>query len=173
MLDLAGKFEEQLQKKFSDAFMNEHFMFYFGGGCFDKYKASDSTWNEHEFVSLKNGIYCLGYLAYSINRRTNSVYNMRVINFGPKSSIFSNDFKQFLVDIFEKFGFRKLSFGVYIGNPAEKMYDRYIRKFNGRIVGTEKEASMLVNGRFYDYKSYEIFREDYLYVKKRGRRTLL
>lgn len=165
MLDLAAKHETELQVKFADAFMNSQNLFYFGGGYSDKYKASESTWNRHEFVSLKTDE-VIGYLAYSVNRRTNSAFDMCAINFGEKNLTFSNDFMRFLKDIFEKFKFRKLTFGVYIGNPAEKMYDRYIRKFGGRVVGISKEADMLMDGNFYDYKEYEIFRDDYLKAVK-------
>jgi hypothetical protein len=161
MLELAAKYENELQIKFADAFMDVKNLFYFGGGYTDKYKASETTWNKHEFVSLVDGK-VVGYLSYSINQRTNSADGMCAINFGSKNPTFSKDFMQFLKNIFEKYHFRKLSFGVYIGNPAEKMYDRYIKKFGGHIVGVEKESNMLIDGNFYDYKMYEIFRTDYL-----------
>ena len=161
LLDLAAKHEAELQIKFSDAFMDERNLFYFGGGYMDKYKASDSTWNKHEFVSLGNGK-VMGYLSYNINQRTNSADGMCAINFEGKNPTFSKDFMQFLKNIFEKYHFRKLSFGVYIGNPAEKMYDRYIKKFGGHIVGVEKESNMLTDGNFYDYKMYEMFHDDYM-----------
>ena len=165
LLELAAKYETELQGKFADAFMDEHNLFYFGGGYMDKYKASDSTWNRHEFVSLNDGK-VIGYLSYNINQRTNSAEGMCAINFGGKSPTFSKDFMRFLKDIFEKYHFRKLSFGVYIGNPAERMYDRYINKFGGRIVGIEKKSTMLADGNFYDYKMYEIFRDDYIRAVK-------
>jgi len=165
LIELAAKHEVELQEKFADAFMDERNLFYFGGGYMDKYKVSDSTWNRHEFVSLNDGK-VIGYLSYNINQRTNSADGMCAINFGGKSLTFSKDFMQFLKNIFRKYHFRKLSFGVYIGNPAEIMYDRYIKKFGSRIVGVEKESNMLADGKFYDYKQYEIFRDDYLKAVK-------
>lgn len=161
MLELAAKYELELQIKFADAFVEERNKYYFTGGYTNRYKATDSTWNIHEFVSTKNGE-VIGYLAYSIDRRTNSTSGLCAISFEAKSLTFSKDFMQFLKDIFEKYCFRKLSFGVYIGNPVEKMYDRHIKKFGGRIVGTWKEDTMLSDGKFYDYKAYEIFRTDYI-----------
>lgn len=136
-------------------------MFYFSGGYISKYKASEDTWTKHEFVSTKGGK-ILGYLAYDVDRRTNSANGLCAINFEIKSITFSKDFMRFLKDIFEKYQFRKLSFGVYAGNPAERMYNRYIQKFGGRIVGILKSETILTDGNFYDYKMYEIFRDDYL-----------
>lgn len=170
MLDLAIKHEPELQTLFADAFLDTRNRFYFGGGYSDKYKADESTWNKHEFVSVKNNK-VIGYLSYNIDRRTNSANSLVAINFGERNLTFSRDFRQFLSDIFEKYGFRKLTFGVFIGNPAEKMYDRYIRKFGGRIVGINKEAGLLIDGKFYDYKEYEIFRNDYLSKLIGGKRN--
>ena len=65
-------------------------------------------------------------------------------------------------DIFKKFNFRKLSFGVYVGNPIEKSYDRLIRKYGGRIVGIKIEDTRLIDGKFYDFKMYEIFKNEYI-----------
>ncbi len=161
LLELAAKYETALQIKFADAFMDEKNKFYFTDGYTDKYKAANSTWGLHEFVSV-NGESILGYIAYSVNRRTNSVSSLCAINFGSKSITFSKDFMQALKDIFEKYHFRKLNFGVHVGNPAEKMYDRYIRKFGGRVVGTYEADTMLSDGKYYDYKVYEIFQTDYL-----------
>lgn len=161
MLEPAALHEAELQKLFATAFLDEHYKFYFTGGWTDKYKAAEGTLNIHEFASVKNDC-VIGYLAYQIDRRANSTDGLCAINFKKKSVTFSKDFLRFLKDIFEKYRFRKLSFGVFIGNPAEKMYDRYIRKFGGRIVGISRENSMLEDGKFYDYKMYEIFRSDYL-----------
>lgn len=161
MLKIASEYEAELQNRFADAFMDERYKFYFTDGWTNKYKAADSTWAVHEFVSVQSEN-VIGYIAYSVNRRTNSASSLCAINFQGKSVAFSKDFLQALKDIFEKYHFRKLSFGVYIGNPAEKMYDRYIQKFGGRIVGVSKADSMLSDGRFYDYKQYEIFQKDYV-----------
>lgn len=160
LLELAAKHEAELQEKFADAFIDKRNIFYFSGGYISKYKASENTWDKHEFVSAKGGK-ILGYLSYDIDRRTNSANGLCAINFETKSITFSKDFMRFLKDIFEKYQFRKLSFGVFIGNPAEKMYDKYIQKFGGKVVGISKDETILTDGNFYDYKMYEIFHDDY------------
>ena len=49
-----------------------------------------------------------------------------------------------------------------MGNPIEKMYDKYINKYGGRIIGINKQSTKLQDENYYDVKYYEIFREDYL-----------
>jgi hypothetical protein len=43
-----------------------------------------------------------------------------------------------------------------VGNPAERMYDKFIEKYNGRVVGIKKNEVKLVDGKFYGLKLYEI-----------------
>lgn len=160
MLDIAQKYTDILKLKFSETIYNEKYKFYNNGWC-DEYRPSDTTWHTHEFVSTYKGE-VIGYIAYSINRNEYDVCALKAINFTDNKIIFGRDLIRALKDIFEKFKFRKLSFGVYVGNPIEKSYDKMIQKYNGRIVGIKKKDTRLSDGNFYDYKIYEIFREDYL-----------
>lgn len=161
MLDMAIKYEPQLQGLFCDIAFDDKYKFFSGSCWSEKYVAETSTWNKHEFVSVHNGV-VLGYLKYSIDRSNETAYALQIINFSYKDNIqFSKDLYQFLVDIFEKFQFRKLKFCCYVGNPIEKMYDKYIDKFGGRIVGIYKEDTKLIDGNYYDLKEYEILRKDY------------
>lgn len=73
-------------------------------------------------------------------------------------------------DIFEKFGFKKLSFGVVVGNPVEKQYDRLVRKYKGRIVGVKEQHAKLYDGKYYDVKLYEIISDHYFSNKQNKER---
>ena len=166
MLEIATKHETELQRLFADIAFDEKFKFFHGASWTEKYKASESTWATHEFVSVKDGN-VVGYLKYSIDRDSNTAYKMAAVNFSHKGiPCFSKDFMQFLIDIFEKFRFRKLKFCCYVGNPIEKMYDKYIKKYGGRIVGIEKEESKLIDGLYYDLKLYEILSCQYYAAKR-------
>lgn len=164
MLDIATKYEEKLQELFANISFEEKYKYSSGCTYRDKYEASKSTWQMHEFVSVYNDK-ILGYLRYSIDREAYKVDSLYIVNFTNPNIIFANDLKQLLIDIFEKFKFRKLSFSCFIGNPIEKSYDKIIAKFGGRIVGIQIEDSKLIDGEYYDLKLYEILREDYLKSK--------
>lgn len=167
MLDIAGKYETQLQEKFADIAFDEKFMFLFGSSYRDQFECSKSSWTRHEFVSIYDNK-VIGYLKYSIDRDANGAYAMQIVNFSYKDNIhFSKDLKQFLTNIFDKFQFRKLDFCCYVGNPIEKMYDKYIKKYGGRVVGIKKEEDKLLDGNYYDLKLYEISLKDYLQNKSK------
>ena len=48
-----------------------------------------------------------------------------------------------------------------IGNPIEKSYDKMVKKYGGRIIGTYKEDVKLIDGEYYDKKLYEILSSEY------------
>lgn len=103
----------------------------------------------------------IGYIAYDVARGDNSVSGLRIINFSDNKAVFGVDLVKALKDIFEKYKFRKLNFNVVIGNPIEKSYDKMIKKYGGRIIGTYKEDVKLIDGEYYDTKLYEILASEY------------
>jgi hypothetical protein len=54
-----------------------------------------------------------------------------------------------------------MKFNVVIGSPNEKIYDRLIKLYNGRIVGVFKKDVRLMDNKLYDVKHYEIFKDDF------------
>jgi hypothetical protein len=117
-------------------------------------------------VSIDKNDNVLGLFRAEINRVTDKISSLVIVSFCDKCNItFSKDLYQFLQDLFEKYNFRKIEFSVVIGNPIEKMYDKYIKKYGGRIVGIKKQSSKLQDGKYYDVKLYEIFRDKYLKSK--------
>lgn len=106
-----------------------------------------------------------------INRADGDIaHDLNIINFEDEPSMtFARDLGQALTDIFEKYYFRKLNFCVIVGNPAEKAYDKMIKKYGGRVVGYRRENTRLFDGKYYDEKLYEVMRDDYFNAKQRNR----
>jgi hypothetical protein len=46
-------------------------------------------------------------------------------------------------------------------------YDRLVKKFGGRVVGVYKDDCLLIDNKYYDYKTYEIFKDEYMKYKAR------
>lgn len=167
MLDIALKYIDELKKLYINTWHQDKYKYY-NYQCFWKMPTFDeSTWDGHDFVSLNEKGEIIGAIGYSINRPTESVCGLGIINFTDANDVtFGKDVIQAIKDIFEKYNFRKLSCCVVIGNPIEKTYDKLIPKYGGRIVGIEKQETKLCDNRYYDVKRYEILREDYIRVKK-------
>lgn len=169
MLKLAYPYKQQLEQKFIETMFVDKFKYYYCSSYHDyELNLANSSWNDLDFVSVDKNDNVIGFLSAKIHRGDEMVSSLRVINFYDLNYTFSKDFHQFLNDLFVKFKFRKVSFSVVVGNPAEKMYDKYIEKYSGRVVGVKKKDIKLYDGEYYDFKMYEIFRDDYV-NKKRGK----
>ncbi|WP_341877608.1 hypothetical protein [Defluviitalea saccharophila] len=163
MLKPAQLYTNELKKKFWEIAFEDKYMFV-NDGYSEDYQPSNNTWNEHEFVSISDIGELLGYIRYNVNQRSEVVSGLCAINFS-NSIIYARDLFKAIDDVFRKYKYRKLKFGVFIGNPVEKTYDKLINKYGGRIIGISKADAKLLDGEWHDYKYYEIFREDYLKVR--------
>ena len=162
MLDIANKYEKELQELFMNTWHNEKYMYHNSRTYYDLYKKMDSTWNANEFVSKDSNGNIIGYIGYDCERTTESVGGLNIINFSDNKVVFGRDVIRVLKCAFEKYNFRKISFSVVVGNPIEQSYDKLIQKYGGRIVGVKKEHCRLIDGNYYDLKMYEIFKDDYI-----------
>lgn len=160
MLDIANKYEKELQELFMNTWFDEKYKYYYGN-YYNEFKVDNSTYDRHQFISKDIKGKIIGYISYNIDRASHIVDGLNIINFTDDKITFALDLKIVLKDIFEKFKFRKITFCVVVGNPIEKSYDKIIKKYNGEIVGIQRKHAKLVDGEYYDVKIYEIFLEDY------------
>jgi len=168
MLKLSFPHKTELNKVYQSVIYDDRYMFYNFSSYWDMEVALDnSSWNAIEFLSMDDSGKILGMFRAKIDRAANNCSSLGVINFGEKNITFSRDFHQFLENLFEKFGLHKLEFNIAVGNPAEKMYDRFIHRYGGRIVGILKESTRLHDNKLYDVKLYELFNRDYFEAKQR------
>jgi len=169
MLDVANKYEKELQLLFVDTWYKDKYKYYHYACFYDAYKNSDSTWEGNRFVSKNKSGNIIGYIGYSLSRTNDYANGLCAINFTDNKVVFGRDLIQVLDDIFTKFNIRKLSFSVVVGNPVERSYDRLIKQYGGSIVGIKKKEVKLMDNKYYDSKMYEIFREDYLLHKNKNK----
>lgn len=111
-----------------------------------------------------------GVISFNIDWATAKACNLHVASFGPNPITFAKDVKEAIDWIFTKFNCEGLDFGVVIGNPAEKIWDKTIKKLNGKVVGYYKRDVKLIDNKLYDMKVYEVMKEDYFeseYYKRR------
>ena len=164
MLDFAFKHLDEIKALHINTWYKERYKYFNYHPFYEVPKFEEGTWNEHGFVSLNNSGDVIGLIHYSINRSSEIVTGLSIINY-TEDITFGKDVIQAIEDIFEKYNFRRLSFDVVVGNPIEKTYDRLILKYGGRIVGTERQKAKLYDGKYYDVKLYEVLKEDYIKMR--------
>jgi hypothetical protein len=160
LLEPAIKYREQLEKLQYNLWFEDKYKFWNNDVYYESMTVDTTTWNRHQFVSVSSGE-VIGYIAYNVVRADHRANALSIINFSDNKMVFGKDLMCALRDIFQKYKFNKLSFSVVIGNPIEKSYDKMIKKYGGRIVGTCKADVKLIDGEYYDRKLYEILAEEY------------
>lgn len=162
MLKLAIQYKEQLDKLLQNIVFDDRFKFYINdSGPELTVKINDDCWKNLQFVSILNDR-VIGLFEANINRQSNMVTGMAIINFTGKANlVFAKDFRQFFYDLFLKYDFNKVEWGVVVGNPAEIIYDKFVAKRGGRVVGVYRESNRLWDGKLYDYKMYEILKREF------------
>ena len=169
MLKLAYAYKDKLNEVYQKIIFNKKYKYY-NYGVYWNYNITveDNSWGKIQMVSMDSKDNILGYFIANIDRNSNKVDSLGVMNFEEKDNIvFSKDLYKFIIKVFVKFNIRKIEFCVVIGNPIQKMYDKYINKYGGRVIGIKKKAVKLDDGNYYDEKHYEIFREDFIYSFQR------
>ena len=173
MLKLAIQYKEKLNQAWQSIIFQEKYQFYICGNSWHyNIDLADNSWEKLQMVSVDAEDNVIGYLAADIDRYTYKVSNIGAINFGDVSITFSMDLYQFLTELFTKHKFRKIEWFVIVGNPAEKLYDKIIAKYGGRIIGIRREATITADGTIRDEKEYEIFKTDYEAAQARLRGAL-
>lgn len=161
MLELAKLYEGQVKEKLLHTIDDPYYMYYHLNDSVDLYDIKDSNWHELQYVSINNEGDVLGYLYARITRQSRNITDLSIMKFDKDSNIFAIDLMRFFDKLLLKRNFNKINFEVVIGNPIEAMYDKFVDKYGGRIVGVKLKDTVLMDGNHYDIKIYEISREEY------------
>jgi hypothetical protein len=164
MLALAIQYAPQLQEYYQRTLTDEKYRYYMHGirRYFIPIEPDDT--NKLQYVSLGAYGNVLGLFECNLNRETMTAYEITAIRFTPGyDPEFAADMYRFVVDvIFQQYGMQRVIYNVIKGNKAEKLYDRIIERYGGRIVGTFTNEVRLYDGKLYDVKYYEMLREYFL-----------
>jgi len=161
VLKIAFPYQEQINRAWQSIAFNPKYQYYNASDWWSyTVEIANNSWETIQMVSVDKYDHVLGFLGVQVDRVPNKVSNVGVINFGEVNLTFSKDFFQFLTELFTKHKFRKIEWYVVCGNPVEKMYDKIVQRYGGRIVGVRKQAVMIL-GELCDEKIYEIFRTDF------------
>ena len=153
--------KEKLQKKYLEACRKEKFLNLLP---FYEYELNilDNDWSELQMVSVNAEGKILAYMSANLKRAGRTIDALTVVSFEKGNFMVARDINKFFNKLTETSLFRKVAWKVAIGNPAEKIYDKIIEKYNktkgynGRVVGIQKEEFLTADGTIYDCKLYEI-----------------
>lgn len=120
----------------------------------------DSSWYKIQMVSLDSSGQVVGYISATVDIPQQKVTDFSIISY--KKGINRNlypDANKFMEELLTRF--RKVSFASFVGSSSEKVNDKIIKRFNGRIIGIEEKHAILLDNKIYDLKTYEIISQTF------------
>lgn len=163
MLRLAYTYKDKLNQEYQKIAFNDKYKYYINDTYWSyNINVSDSSWNYVQMVSVDKDDNVIGYMSACCDRSKNQVTGLSILNFRDLNYTFSKDLYTFLDLLFTKEKFMKMEWLVIVGNPAEAMYDRLVKKYGGNIIGSSHLSTKLPDGEYYDVKYYELMRDDYI-----------
>lgn len=163
MLKRAILFREQINREMSRVCDDPRCRFYTFRYWDMNVTIDNDNWSRHQFASVDKNDNVMGYISSNVDQKAHFISQISMIRFmDNKYTAFALDIKNFFLLMFNDYKYRKACFTLLVGSPHEKMYDRFMEKYGGRVVGIFKEHTALPNGQICDEKSYEIFRQPFL-----------
>ena len=170
MIDFANKYVDKVNNLLMETSLDiKYKYFYVDNYSKISYEPEKTTWNKMDFVYLDENKEVTGLISVALDRP----YPVAKITMIHKGGGF--DFiigvKQIIKKLFVDYKIPKIIWGVLIGNKAEILYDRFVIKNGGKIVGIYHKHVMALDGEICDFKMYEILREDFIEKIEKGEKN--
>ncbi len=158
MLKPAILYKEELLKKFSEDIYTERYRFYSGYTYGFELPTIEVKDNHYQFAILEDvSERLIGYLAFSIDTYTNSVYNFGLYSFDEGNITVIWDTYKMLERLIKKH--HRIEWRCIGGNHAERGYDHFCKKHNG-IKHILHDATKDADGNYVNVFIYEIINKE-------------
>ena len=87
--------------------------------------------NDFEFAIVDKANKCIGYVGFKIDWYASQAYNFGFISFDKGNIIIGQAIKEVLDMIICKYKIYRIEWRMVGGNPVERSYDRFCKKYNG------------------------------------------
>jgi len=154
-------YKESLAKLYTERWYDPHYKWWFSGSAHWELELDSSDENRRHFVSINSKGEIIGHFSYRFDYESRNACNFGMILFDPKyKALFGRDILRHIDTLFNEWNCHSMVWQVIIGNPAEALYDKFIRHYGGRIVGTYKDDACIY-GKYYDTKAYQLLHSEY------------
>lgn len=161
MLKPAQLYKEKLQEENIKSWYNKENKYQSGCPGFWEIEFSNNNYDCHQFVSIDKEDNVIGYIAYDIDWVTMSAKNFGIISYKKNSLEFARDLYTAICNLFEIYHMNRISWTCFVGNPAMRGYQNFIKKHGGRKCGYQRECVKLQDGLLHDSVTFEILAKEF------------
>lgn len=160
----AQLYREEIKYELTKRWYDEKYKYYFGG-CAEEFNIPNDNYWRRDFAHLDIEGNLDGYFSYKYDPAAKSLSNFGLIGFAENNTKLVFDALSHIKALFKTGEVRRVCWWAFEDNPANKLYERIIRKYNGKINGKETDCAF-VEGRYWSSISYEIICDGGLYNEK-------
>lgn len=162
VLEPAILHKDELEKLFKEYLYSDESFYYNGyahGNVIPEIRAED---NVYQYAIMGKGrVYkngeeirkVLGYIAYRFDPATDTASNFGLFSFDPGNAIIGEAVHHVMEKLLKRC--RRIEWRMVGGNPVQKSYDRFCKKYNGNVVQLH-EVTKDDNGVYHDEFIYEV-----------------
>lgn len=124
--------QDELRTKFCEACYSKD-MFYLSGDMCNWIPDINTipSYNDIQYAIIDKNDDLIGYFAYNIDWYTLNACGFSLISFSQGNIIVPLNVRKEVKKIIDTYKIHRMEFCVVCGNPAEKHYDKFCKKYNG------------------------------------------
>lgn len=155
MLRPALFYKEEIQHKMSNYIYDQDMFLYTGSlGFYIPNFENNNDGALYQYAIVK-GEKVIGYFTYHIDWYTSCANNFGLFSFDRRNIVIGVDVYQEMKKLIDEYKIHRIEWRMIGGNPVEKHYDKFCKKFNGHK-HTLKDAIRDRQGCYHDDVIYEI-----------------
>lgn len=146
----------EIENEFAKRFYSDD-MFYETAGLTNWIPMISSETNDgrHQYAIIDSSDKLIGYLDYSIDWYTSVARNFALISFDKGNPIVGETLFKEMIKLINEYKLHRIEWRMIGGNPAERGYDHFVKKYNGRK-HILTDAIRDKYGKYHDDVIYEI-----------------
>ena len=157
MLKPAQLYRDELKQKLMECWDNPKYDYYFNGEYQEFDVPTDRYWRS-DYVCINSKGEIVGYFAYCRNDIARSLSHFGLISFTDNGALLMHDCIA-RIDKLVSEGLHRIEWWAIVGNPANKIYEKLIRRYGGTVTGHMHDCYYF-GGKYHDSIMYEILFEE-------------
>lgn len=160
MLAPAILYKEEIEQGFKKYYYTDEMMY--ECGCLENWTPAiedNSGDSKYQYAIINKDNKVIGYIAYDIDWYSSCASNFGLLSFDKGNAIIGKSLFEVLDTLLNDYKLHRISWRMVGGNPVEKSYDRFCKKYNGRK-HILRDVFKDRRGKYHDDIIYEIIREE-------------
>lgn len=156
MLKPASVYKDEIQTEFKRLQYSED-MFYASGDMSSWVPEIDDAPNGYNFqyAVVDNNGELKGYIGFILDWYARNAHSFGIVSFDKNSLYTAESLNKILDMLISEWNVHRIEWRMISGNPAQKAYDRFMKKYNGKCY-ILKDTVRDYKGNYHDDHIYEI-----------------